>query len=150
MAASEAHKDEVRNRVLSQRIKRLIQTGQYTPLKQENLEPVIKAKPLLLLKETEEPKGKNPNPTLLLPRLHFYPFLVSRKKFENGHDLADFGEMFFLTDRKEKSKENSISTKDDSKERRENNKLGSCASGIDLSEQIISRKVCFEPKMYHV
>ena len=70
--------------------------------------------------------------------------LVSRKKFEDGHDLADFGEMFFLTDRKEKSKENSISTKDDSKERRENNKLGSCASGIDLSEQIIARKVISE------
>ena len=63
MAESEAHKDEVRNRVLSQRIKRLIQTGQYTPLKQENLEPVIKAKPLLLLNETEEPKGKKNNPT---------------------------------------------------------------------------------------
>ena len=63
MAESEAHKDEVRNKVLSQRIKRLIQTGQYTPLKQENLEPVLKAKPLLLLKETDEPKGKNQNST---------------------------------------------------------------------------------------
>ena len=73
--------------------------------------------------------------------------LVSRKKFEDGHDLADFGEMFFLTDRKEKSKEDSVSTKDDSKERRENNKLGSCASGIDLSEQIIARKVISEPKI---
>ena len=71
MAESEAHKDDVRNRVLSQRIKRLIQTGQYTPLKQENLEPVLKAKPLLLLKETDEPKGKYPNPTQpnpVLPR----------------------------------------------------------------------------------
>ena len=68
-------------------------------------------------------------------------FLVSRKKFEEGHDLADFGGMFFLTERKEKSKEDSVSAKDDSKERREKNKLGSCASGIDLSEQIIVRKV---------
>ena len=144
MVESEAHKDEVRNRVLSQRIKRLIQTGQYTPLKQENLEPVLKAKPLLLLKETEEPKGKNSISTPFYP-VQFYPFftliLVPRKKFEEGHDLADFGEMFFLTERKEKSKEDSVSTKDDSKERRENNKLGSCASGIDLSEQIIARKV---------
>ena len=57
MTESEAHKDEVRNRVLSQRIKRLIQTGQYIPLKQENLEPVLKAKPLILLKESNQPKG---------------------------------------------------------------------------------------------
>ena len=80
MAESEAHKDEVRNRVLSQRIKRLIQTGQYTPLKQENLEPVIKAKPLLLLKETDEPKGKNPNPNPVLTRLYFYTRYFSSKK----------------------------------------------------------------------
>ena len=71
----------------------------------------------------------------------FYRFLVSRKKFEDGHDLADFGEMFYLTERKEKSEQESVSSKDDSKERREKNKLGSCASGIDLSEQIITRKV---------
>ena len=71
----------------------------------------------------------------------FYRFLVSRKKFEDGHDLADFGEMFYLTERKEKSEQESVSSKDDSKERREKNKLGSCASGIDLSEQIIIRKV---------
>ena len=57
MTESEAHKDEVRNRVLSQRIKRLIQTGQYIPLKQENLEPVLKAKPLILLNQTNQPKG---------------------------------------------------------------------------------------------
>ena len=78
MAESEAHKDEVRNRVLSQRIKRLIQTGQYTPLKQENLEPVLKAKPLLLLKETEEPKGKNSKSTRsTFTSIDFYPFLPS-------------------------------------------------------------------------
>ena len=77
VAESEAHKDEVRNRVLSQRIKRLIQTGQYTPLKQENLEPVLKAKPLLLLKETDEPKGKNLNSTQTdsnFNPFNFYPF----------------------------------------------------------------------------
>ena len=71
MAESEAHKDEVRNKVLSQRIKRLIQTGQYTPLKQENLEPVLKAKPLLLLNETDEPKGffRNLTPFLFFSRV---------------------------------------------------------------------------------
>ena len=77
-------------------------------------------------------------------------FLVSRKKFEEGHDLADFGEMFFLTERKEKSKEDSVSAKDDSKERREKNKLGSCASGIDLSEQIIVRKVPYRLEIWTI
>ena len=75
MVESEAHKDEVRNRVLSQRIKRLIQTGQYTPLKQENLEPVLKAKPLLLLTTDQEPKG-NAKIQFLVIKGSYHRFLM--------------------------------------------------------------------------
>ena len=50
--------------------------------------------------------------------------------------------MFYLTERKEKLKvEDTNTAPDDAKERKEKNKLGASASGIDLTEQIIMRKV---------
>lgn len=114
---SEAHKDEVRNRVLSQRIKRLIQTGQYTPLKQENLEHVIKSKPLSILNH-KQPSGE-------------------REKFDEKHDLFEFGNMFHVTKRKERKK---VEAPYQSENHEERGKLGCSASGIDIADQIITRK----------
>ena len=49
---SEQHKDDVRNKVMAQRIKRLIQTGEFVPMKQENLEPVIHGEIFDITKKT--------------------------------------------------------------------------------------------------
>ena len=104
---------------MAQRIKRLIQTGEFVPLKQENLELVIHARPLSTSstkRETTEAEDK----------------LTDR--------LDDFAKRFPIRKRRVRRLEQLTSTQVAS-EQLPAERLAIAASGIDLERSIIAREV---------
>ena len=104
---------------MAQRIKRLIQTGEFVPLKQENLELVIHARPLSTSstkRETTEAEDK----------------LTDR--------LDDFAQRFPIRKRRVRRLEQLTSTQVAS-EQLPAERLAIAASGIDLERSIIAREV---------
>ena len=141
IAESKSHKDEVKNRLLSQRITRLIQTGQYIPLKQQNLEPVIKAKPIGI--STAKTK---PGDYLNITYHSLQTLIDDRVTFDETHELHSFASMFKVTKRKEANLqviEPVMVRTEDSR-----HKLCMSASGIDLESQVVDRTVSLD-SLFH-
>lgn len=118
MVESEIHKEEVKNRIFTQRIKRLIQTGQFVPLVQENLEPVVNSKPLSTHIEESQPRENT---------------------VEGDHELHNLSKVFSIRKRRTKKVEE-LRKKADSKTELN---LAISASGVDLEQLILDRKVRF-------
>ena len=116
MVESELHKEEVKNRIFTQRIKRLIQTGQFVPLVQENLEPVVNAKPL---------------------STHLCESKPRENTIQSDHELHKLSNVFSIRKRRTKKIEE-LRKKEDSKTELN---LAISASGVDLEQLILDRKV---------
>ena len=123
---SEQHKDDVRNRIMAQRIKRLIQMGDFVPLKQENLEVVVHARPL----------STSSTATTRLPRE------ATKDDDKITEELDEFAKSFSIRKRCVRRVQPLASTPDTTHSRLPTERLAVAASGVDLESAIIERQVC--------